>query len=418
MLVLIRDGEKVLQPSLGKADFPIFHQREEQSSSCVYLDSAATTHKPSCVIEEMSRFYSCYYGTVYRGIYQASSSVTEAYSRVRDRVKDFINAEFSEEVVFTGGCTAGLNQLAIAFNDSFLSKKGPVVVSEVEHHANVLSWELGAKRVGHSVAKVQVDEQGIIRLDHLESLLRQGAALVSIAHVSNVSGAIQPLAEIVSLVRRYDSLLCLDAAQSIAHQSIDVRMIDVDFMTFSSHKMYGPTGVGVLYGKRSLLEILPPVFGGGDMVDVYASEDTLFQPAPLKFEAGTPPIAEVIGMGKAVEYLGALGLKKISEKESLLTQRILETLLAIPGVTVVGPGKGVPRGSLISITMDKVHPMDMGALLDARGISVRTGHLCAQPAMRRWGVPQMLRVSLGLYNDDEDIETFLRTFEELLAFLS
>ncbi|WP_213358149.1 SufS family cysteine desulfurase [Chlamydiifrater phoenicopteri] len=407
-----------LQPSFGKKNFPIFHHKSSLENPYIYLDSAATTHKPECVIEAVRRFYSESYGTVYRGIYQDSSVVTAAYSGVREKVKEFIHAASAKEVVFTGGCTSGLNQLAIAFNDSELSRKGPVAVTEVEHHANVLSWEIAARRVGNSVVKVRVDEEGRICLEHLESLLRQGVSLVSLAHISNVSGVIQPLKEVVSLVRHYGSILCLDAAQSISHQPIDVQKLDIDFMVFSGHKMYGPTGIGILYGKESLLESLPPAFGGGDMVDVYDAEKPRFQSSPLKFEAGTPPIAEVIGLGEAIEYLETLGLENIFSRESSSIQGVLEELEGMSGVTIIGPRRGVPRGALISLTMDNVHPMDMGALLDSRGIAVRTGHLCAQPAMNKWKVPQMLRVSLGVYNDDEDVRTFLRSFRESLGFLS
>lgn len=396
-----------------KEDFPIFAYKQEKKEPYVYLDSAATTHKPQVVIDAITRFYSQEYATVHRNLYRSSREVTEAYSAVRGKVCRWIHAEHDHEIVFTRGTTAALNLLAISMNDSLIPAGGCVLVSEVEHHANVLSWELACRRRGSHVKKISVDPCGYLNLEHLETLLREGASVVSIAHVNSVTGAIQPLSAIARLVHHYGACLVVDGAQSVAHLPIHVVDDDVDFYVFSAHKIYGPTGVGVLYGKSSLLERLPPVEGGGDMVVVYDPVAPQYQTSPLKFEAGTPPIAAILGLGAALEYLQALPMSVYQQQEDHLTGFLYEQLMTIPGIQVLGPGYGQPRGALVSFKIPNVHAFDLGCLLDVRGISVRTGHQCSQPSMQRWGVGHVVRASLGIYNSQSDVHECIHAIHEV-----
>ncbi|AFS20164.1 cysteine desulfurase, SufS subfamily protein [Chlamydia psittaci GR9] len=396
-----------------KEDFPIFYNKKLQGESYIYLDSAATTHKPKKVIDAITDFYSTTYATVNRNVYTSSKATTENYNAVRGKVREWIQAAYDEEIIFTRGTTAALNLLAISANDAFIPEGGVVLVSEVEHHANVLSWELACRRRGSCVKKVAVDNSGYIDLEHLEALLKAGAVFVSIAHVNNVTGCIQPLKEIASLAHKYGAYVAVDGAQGVAHASVDVVDWDVDFYAFSGHKMYAPTGVGVLYGKKELLEKLPPVEGGGDMLSIYDSEHPEYLPAPLKFEAGTPPIASILGLGAAIDYLQSLP-DSAYQKEKELTQYLYNELMTISGMQILGPEVDHTRGALISFKVEGAHPFDIGCLLDLQGIAVRTGHQCAQPAMTRWNLGHVLRVSLGLYNDKEDMDTFLSALRSIL----
>ncbi|BAE81723.1 selenocysteine lyase [Chlamydia felis Fe/C-56] len=396
-----------------KEDFPIFSNKKLQGESYVYLDSAATTHKPKKVIEAVTDFYSSSYATVNRNVYSSSKNITEDYNAVRGKIREWIRASHNEEIVFTRGTTAALNLLAISANDAFIPERGVVLVSEAEHHANVLSWELACRRRGSFVKKIRVDDSGFIDLEHLETLLKAGASFVSIAHVGNVTGCIQPVKQIASLAHQYGAYIAIDGAQGVAHTPVDVVDWDIDFYAFSAHKMYAPTGLGVLYGKKELLEKLPPVEGGGDMVSVYDSEYPEYLPSPLKFEAGTPPIASILGLGAALDYLQSLP-KSLYQQEEELTKYLYNELMTIPGMHILGPDKSQSRGALISLRVQGAHPFDIGCLLDLQGIAVRTGHQCAQPAMHRWNLGHVLRVSLGIYNDKEDIDTFLSAFRVIL----
>ncbi|AHK63703.1 putative cysteine desulfurase [Chlamydia avium 10DC88] len=415
----MRMGERVLTLCRRKIkeDFPIFANKQRQGQPYVYLDSAATTHKPQQVIDAIIRFYSVDYATVHRNVYSSSRLVTEDYTAVRSKVQQWIHATCADEIVFTRGTTAALNLLALSANDIFIPPGGCVLVSEAEHHANVLSWEIACRRRGSQVKKIAVDDCGYIDLDHLESLLREGAAFVSIAHISNVTGAIQPLKEISRLVHDYGAYIAVDGAQGVAHAPVHVVHDDIDFYAFSSHKMYGPTGVGVLYGKKELLEKLPPVEGGGDMVFLYDSHSPEYFPAPLKFEAGTPPIASILGLGAALDYLQNLLLEDAAllyQHEADLIRDLYVQLIEIPGIRILGPGFEQPRGALLSFRIAGAHPLDVGCLLDLRGIAIRSGHQCSQPAMKRWDIGHVLRVSLGIYNDQEDIAIFMTALQDIL----
>lgn len=392
-----------------KKDFPIFRS---QGDSYVYLDSAATAHKPQCVIDAVTDYYSSSYATINRALYSASHDISSAHWQVRSKVCSWIGAQYEQEIVFTRGTTSSLNMLAIAANDSWLAG-GTVVISEAEHHANLLSWEIACQRSGAKVKKVRVDNEGMVDLNHLESLLQQGVQLVCLAHVSNVSGAILPLQEVALLVHRYGALFAVDGAQGVGRGLLNLSEWDVDFYAFSGHKLYAPTGIGVLYGKRELLKALPPVEGGGDMVIVYNSEEPYYQEPPLRFEAGTPHIAGVLGLGAAIDYLQSLPFS-ISDRLTELTNFLYEQLLTVPEIQIVGPQQGAPRGCLCSITVPKMQASDLSFLLDGRGIAVRSGHQCSHPAMVRWDLGHVLRASLGIYNDQRDIFLFIEALSDIL----
>ncbi|WP_082196870.1 SufS family cysteine desulfurase [Chlamydia suis] len=392
-----------------KKDFPIF---KKQKDPYVYLDSAATTHKPQCVIDAVTDYYSSAYATVNRAIYSTSHDVSVAHWEVRSKVSAWIGAQYDQEIVFTKGTTSSLNLLAIAANDSWLAG-GTVVISEAEHHANLLSWEIACRRSGATVKTVRVDDEGMVDLNHLEQLLKQGVQLVSLAHVNNVSGAVLPLQETAFLVHRYGALFAVDGAQGVGKGPLHLSEWDVDFYAFSGHKLYAPTGIGVLYGKKELLESLPPVEGGGDMVVVYHSEASMYQQPPLRFEAGTPHIAGALGLGAAIDYLQGLPFS-IEDHLTGLTDFLYEQLLTLPNIQIVGPRKGALRGSLCSIKVPNMQASDLGFLLDGRGIAVRSGHQCSQPAMARWDLGHVLRASLGIYSDRQDILLFVEALEEII----
>lgn len=392
-----------------KKDFPIF---KNQGDPYVYLDSAATTHKPQCVIDSIVDYYSSSYATVNRALYTASHDITFAHWQVRSKVGSWIGAQYDQEIIFTRGTTSSLNLLAIAANDSWLAG-GTVVISEAEHHANLVSWELACQRSGATIKKVRVDDEGMVDCNHLEQLLKQGVQLVSLAHVSNVSGAVLPLPEIAHLVHRYEALFAVDGAQGVGKGPLNLSEWGVDFYAFSGHKLYAPTGIGVLYGKKELLESLPPVEGGGDMMIVYDFEELSYQEPPLRFEAGTPHIAGVLGLGAAIDYLQALPFS-ITDRLTELTHFLYEQLLTVPGIQIIGPKQGAARGSLCSISIPGVQASDLGFLLDGRGISVRSGHQCSQPAMVRWDLGHVLRASLGIYNEQQDILLFVEALKDIL----
>ncbi|WP_066483345.1 SufS family cysteine desulfurase [Candidatus Chlamydia sanziniae] len=390
-----------------KKDFPIFAAKEKEQESFIYLDSAATTHKPQQVVDAITNFYTTSYATINRSVYSSSRNVTEEFTRVRSKIRKWIGAAYDDEIVFTRGTTAGLNLLAIAANDVWIPEGGVVLVTEAEHHANILSWEIACQRRGSRIKTIAVDDAGLIDLHHLEALLKEGAHFVSIPHVSNVLGCIQPLREIAALVHSFGAYIAVDGAQGAAHLPLDVHAWDVDFYVFSSHKIYGPTGVGVLYGKKNLLEDMPPIEGGGDMVAVCNGTNSEYLPPPMKFEAGTPHIAGVLGLGAALDYLTALTPEFIYHQESILTTYMYEQLLTIPGICIFGPALNEARGALISMKIDGTHPLDLGVLLDLQGIAIRTGHQCAQPVMNRLNLGHVLRASVGIYNDESDINQFV-----------
>lgn len=392
-------------------DFPLLQAKK----SLIYFDSAATTQKPECVIEAMNDFYRNHYATVHRGVYSLSRDATDAYFEVRRKVQAFLNAARSEEIIFTRGTTASLNLIAKSYGKISLKKGDIVLIPEIEHHSNVVPWQMICKEQGAYLQKIPVNEEGEIDLEAFEQLLKQKVKIVSLAHISNITGTLHPLKNIIEAAHRAGAVVCVDGAQSVAHHSVDVQALDIDFFACSAHKMYGPTGVGILYGKKSLLEMMPPIEGGGDMIEQVTWETSTYQPLPFKFEAGTPMIAEVIGLGAAIDYLLHVGLEEIAEWENHLLKKMTMHLLEIPKLRIIGTSS--TKGAIISFYIEGIHSLDLATLLDCKEIAIRTGHLCSQPAMNRFNVSSLSRISFGLYNHPEEIETFIHALQEAIHLL-
>lgn len=394
-----------------RSQFPIF----SNNPSCIYLDSAATTHKPQTVIDSMNLFYSHHYGTVHRAVYDLSLDATARYNEVRLQVRRFLNANDPAEIVFTRGTTEAINLVAHCASKVYLHPGDEVLISALEHHANIVPWQQVCSERGCSLKVIPVLSDGTLDLTAYAQLLSHKTKIVAITHIANSIGTVNPIAEMIDLAHHHGALVLIDGAQSAAHMPVDVHALDADFYAFSGHKLYGPTGVGVLYGKKHLLEAMPPFIFGGDMVDVVSWETTTFQPSPLKFEAGTPMIAEVIGLGVALEFIDSFGREWIAEYEAHLTQIACNALNEIPEVRTFGLEKG--RGAIIGFVVPGVHHLDLGTMLNARGIAVRTGTLCAQPVMKRFGVSGMVRISFGIYNTSEDVAQFISALKHVISIL-
>lgn len=388
---------------MRKKDFPLLQK------DLVYLDTAATAQKPKVVIDKIAEFYSKEYGTVHRGIYELARKASHNYFQARQRVQTFFGADFAEEIIFTRGTTASLNLVARSFSEAFAVDT--ILLSEIEHHSNLVPWQM---LKGVKLKFIPVNDRGEIILEEYERLLKENTvSLVSIAHISNAIGSLHPVEEMIALAHRYGAKFCLDGAQSAGHIPVDVKALDVDFFAASGHKMYGPTGIGILYGKKEILEQMPPVEGGGDMIESVSNEQTTYGPLPLKFEAGTPMIAEVIALAEALDYLLKVGLKNIESYEEDLTKYALKRLLAIEGIKLIG--NSAKRGSIISFCHDRMHPLDLGTLLDCKNIAIRTGHHCSQSAMKRFGLTSTARISFGLYNTPQDIDLFIDALQAIAS---
>jgi len=385
---------------LTRPDFPILG-RLINGRPLVYLDSAASSQKPRQVIEAMARYYETSHANVHRSIHTLGEEATELYESARDRVQRFIGAAAREEVVFTRGTTDGLNLLAEAIGRT-LRPGDEVLITEMEHHSNVIPWQMAVRDRGAVLKAVPVTSDGVLDLATFARLLAGRPRVVAVAHVSNVLGTINPVREIAARAREAGALSVVDGAQAAPHLPVDVSALGCDFYAFSSHKMLGPTGIGVLYGRRAALEALEPARGGGEMIKEVWLDRAQWNDLPWRFEPGTPPIAEAIGLLAAVEYLEKLGLERIAEHERALTGAALQALAAIPGVTIYGPREPERRGAVAAFNVAGIHPHDAAALLDAEGIAVRAGHHCAQPLMRRLGVVGTARASFSVYNSPEE----------------
>jgi len=389
-------------------DFP-----QLKSSSLIYFDSAATALKPQCVIDTMAQFYSHHYGTVHRAIYALSAESTARYSAVRGQVQNFLNAASSDEIIFTKGTTEAINLVAFSFGEAFVQEGDEILISGQEHHSNIVPWQLLCERKKAHLKTIPLLENGELDLVAYQKLLSERTKLVSIVHVSNVLGIVNPIPSIVSEAHRVGAKVFVDGAQSAPHLPIDVQHLGCDFFAFSGHKIYGPTGVGVLYGKRELLEQMPPYQGGGDMIKKVTFEKTTFQSPPLRFEAGTPMIVEVIGLGSALDYLK---VHRNPEHEEQLLTAAIQKLTQIEGLKILGPLEN--RTSLLTFVLEGLHSMDVATLLDLKGIAVRSGHLCAQPLLRHFGIETALRISFSPYNTKEEIVSFAKALSEIKTSLA
>jgi cysteine desulfurase/selenocysteine lyase len=405
--------------SVYKKDFPIFERKVRGGHSLVYLDSGATSQKPNSVIEAEINFYRNINAAVHRGAHLLAEEASEAYESARANVANFIGAN-PAEVIFTKSATESLNVLAYSFGNSnsgiHIGKGDEIVVTELEHHANLIPWQQLAKRTGAKIRWFNVSENGRIDLSNIADLISSKCKLVAITHQSNVLGTILPIEEILTAARKVGALVILDACQSAPHFQIDVKKLGVDFLTFSGHKMLGPTGVGVLWGRLDLLEKLEPAIFGGSMVDSVTMESATWAEVPRKFEAGVPNMAQAVGLSAAINYLRNIGMQNIELHEKALTKKLLEGLSQISGIEVIGPTELKNRGGVVSFTVDGVHPHDVGQVLDQFGIAVRTGHHCAWPLMKRLGLVGTTRASLHLYNDENDINRLFEGIEKVKSY--
>ena len=395
-----------------REQFPVLMQEPLNSKRFAFLDNTATTQKPLEVIETMNRFYKEHYSSVKRGVYRLSEKTTQAYEQARRDVAHFIRAADENEIIFTRGTTESINLVAWSYGRHFLKENDEILISALEHHANIVPWQLIAEERQAKLRFIPMDDEGNLLLDTLVDLIKPGVTKIfSITHMSNSIGTVNPIAEIIKRVRELspDTKILIDAAQSICHLEIDVQKLDCDFLAFSAHKMYGPTGVGVLYGKSAVLESMPPWHGGGEMISQVTFEKTTYAAPPARFEAGTPPIAEVIGLGATIQWLNKIGLDVIKKHEHEITEYALQSLQKIPEVRFVGTPQ--QRGPLISFTLKGIHPHDAAMILDEENIAVRSGHHCAQPVMDRLGVPATLRASFGVYTQKWEVD---RLVESLL----
>ncbi|MFN0064785.1 MAG: SufS family cysteine desulfurase [Chlamydiales bacterium] len=383
-----------------RKDFPLLQR------PLLYFDAAATTPKPQVVLDAMHDYYTNFGGTVNRAVYSLAREATHAYGKARGKVAQFIGAS-SEEIIFTRNCTAAINLLARSFGRVFLREGDAILISQTEHHSNIVPWQMICEERGARLLIAPVDEEGVLIWDEFIQLLTQGVKLVSIAHVANVTGVIHPIAEIAEAAHAVGARIAVDGAQAVAHFSIDVR--NIDFYVFSGHKMYGPTGIGVLYGKKELLEKMPPVEGGGDMIETVTFAKTTYNMIPFKFEAGTPMIAEAIGLKAAVEYLEGIGMEQVIAHEKELIAYAKQKL------SIQRLGRA---DALISFLLPPHHPLDVATLLDCRGICLRSGHHCSQPTMQHFGVDQSLRLSFGLYNTIEEIDALHEALQEVAEALA
>ena len=387
-----------------REDFPIL-QREVYGKPLVYLDNAATTQKPLCVLDAMREEYLNVNANVHRGVHYLSQQATDLHEAAREKVRQFINAEKTEEIVFTRGTTEAINLVASTFCESQMKAGDEVIVTVMEHHSNIVPWQLQSMKRGIIVKHLPITDDGQLELTPLSSLLTPRTKLISIAHVSNVLGTVNPVDEIVRIAHQHGIPVLVDGAQSAPHMQIDVRQLDCDFYAFSGHKMYGPTGIGVLYGKEEWLEKLPPYQGGGEMIDKVSWERTTFERLPFKFEAGTPDYVATHGLATAIDYLCSLGLENIEAHEHELTRYCMEQLKTIDGMRIFGEAEH--KDAVVSFLVGDIHHLDMGTLLDRLGIAVRTGHHCAQPLMDRLGISGTVRASFALYNTKEEVDALV-----------
>ena len=384
-----------------REDFPIL-SRTVYDKPLVYLDNAATTQKPLCVLDAMRDEYLNVNANVHRGVHYLSQQATDLHEAARETVRRFVNASSVNEIVFTRGTTEGLNLVASSFCEEFMQEGDEVIISVMEHHSNIVPWQLQAAKRGIAIRVIPMDERGELKLDEFRGMLNGRTKLVSIAHVSNVLGTINPVKEITRIAHEHGVPVLVDGAQSTPHFRVDVQDIDCDFFVFSGHKMYGPTGIGVLYGKESWLDRLPPYQGGGEMIESVTFEKTVFEKLPFKFEAGTPDYVATHGLAKAIDYIESIGLDNISAHERELTRYCMQKLSEIEGMRLFGTSDH--KDAVASFLVRDIHHLDMGTLLDRLGIAVRTGHHCAQPLMDRLGIQGTVRASFALYNTKEEID--------------
>lgn len=384
--------------------FPILSRKIYDKYPLVYFDNGATTQKPLCVLDAMREEYLNVNANVHRGVHYLSQQATDLHEQARETVRQFINAGSTSEIIFTRGTTESINLVASSFVEAYMKAGDEVLVTAMEHHSNIVPWQLQSKKSGIIVKVIPMSDDGVLDISAMESLITDRTKLISVTHISNVLGTINPIREIVAIAHKHGVPCMVDGAQSAPHIKIDVQELDCDFFAFSGHKMYGPTGIGVLYGKEKFLEEMPPYQGGGEMIGTVSFEKTTFADLPFKFEAGTPDYVATHGLATAINFMEEIGLANIEAHERELTSYALEQMQAIPGMRIFGPADAAQRDAVISFLVGDIHHLDMGTLLDRLGIAVRTGHHCAEPLMHRLGINGTVRASFALYNTKEEID--------------
>ncbi|MEN8117015.1 MAG: cysteine desulfurase [Bacteroidota bacterium] len=394
--------------------FPILHQKV-YNKPLVYLDSAASAQKPVQVLMKAEQLYNDYYGNIHRAAHFMADKATIEFEEVRDKVQAFINAGSRKEIIFTKGTTESINLMASSFGEKFINKGDEIIVSEMEHHSNIVPWQLVAERKGAKVVKLPFNDSGVLQVEKLSELISEKTKLIAVAHVSNVLGTINPIAEITKIAHQNNVAVFVDGAQAVQHLKVDVQKTGVDFYAFSAHKMYGPNSVGILYGKEKWLNEIPPYQGGGEMISEVSFDGTTFNELPYKFEAGTPNITGVIAFGAAIELLIETGIENIAEWEHRLLEYATSKLKEIDGLKIYG--EAPEKSSVISFNIEGVHSYDLGMLLDKMGIATRTGHLCADTVMQHYGIQGCIRISFGMYNTKEEIDTFIVALNKVRMML-
>ncbi len=398
-----------------RKDFPIL-SRTVYGKPLIYFDNAATTQKPEPVLNTLNTYYSHVNSNIHRGVHYLSDSATTEYECARRIVKEFINAEYEEEIIYTRGTTESINLVAATFGRKFLKEGDEILISAMEHHSNIVPWQILCEEKGCKLRMIPMDDNGVLLLNEFDKLLNEKTKFVSLVHVSNSLGTINDIDYILQKAKAVGAKTLVDAAQSIQHLHIDVRKLDCDFLAFSGHKIYAPTGIGVLYGKKKLLNEMPPYQGGGDMIRSVSFEKTTYNDLPWKFEAGTPNIAGAIGLGSAIRYLQTIGFEQIAQHENELLRYATEKAGEIPGLRIIGNAHN--KSSVLSFVFDNIHPHDIGTLLDREGIAIRTGHHCTEPVMRFFKIPATSRASFAFYNTKEEIDIFISAVRDVVKLFS
>jgi len=397
-----------------RKDFPIL-KREVNGKPLVYFDNGATSQKPQVVIDAITNYYTNENSNIHRGIHTLSQEATDAYEKARTTVQQFINAKHNHEIIFTSGTTGSINLVASSFGKKYIQAGDEIIISTMEHHSNIVPWQMLCEEKGAVLKVIPINDKGELLLEEFKKLLSSKTKIVAITHVSNTLGTINPVKEIIKLAKAVGAFVLIDGAQAVPHTKVDVQALDCDFYAFSGHKMFGPTGVGILYGKESILNELPPYQGGGDMIKTVTFEKTTYNELPHKFEAGTPNIVGGIGLGVAINYMNSIGIDNIEAYEHELLAYATEQIKQIEGVRIIGEAQN--KASVLSFLVDGTHPTDIGMIIDKLGIAIRTGHHCTEPLMNRFNIPGTARASFAFYNTKEEIDTFILALERALKML-
>ncbi len=408
--IIGKTSNRIFDVDKIRKDFPIL-QSSVKGNPLVYLDNAASSQMPSRVIDRISDYHLTQHSNIHRAVYTLSEEATASFEESRKTVKQFLNAGDEKQIIFTRGTTSGINLVAKSYGEKFLQAGDEVLISHLEHHSNIVPWQILCDKVGAKLKVIPVTEEGEIKFEEYKKQLSSKTKFLSLTHVSNALGTVLPIKEMIKEARQFNVPVLVDGAQGVPHMKVDVQDMDCDFYVFSGHKMCGPSGIGVLYGKEEYLDQMDPYEGGGDMILSVTFEKTLYNKIPYKFEAGTPPIAQAIGLGEAINYLQAIGLNQVNQHEKELLKYATSRLSEISGVTIIGNAKH--KAGVISFVMDGVHPHDIGTLLNEKGVAVRTGHHCAQPTMQRFGVPATARASFYLYNTTSEIDQLIDGISEI-----